>query len=160
MRVLKVLALATGFSACGQLEESKDGRPSYDGLKAEIRTNHEQWSAAPPKDYSYKTDVTCFCPMTKYLITVQAGQVAKVEQFVYDAEGRESKKEVSPDSDDGIRTIDEMFALAEEWADRQPDGLEVEFDPTYHYPSRLAIDHRESYADDEMQVRVFDFAVP
>lgn len=155
MRTMTALTLVLAFSACGK--ESKDGRPSYDGLKAEIDTNHEQWRVAAPEAYSYKVEKNCFCDMTTYQITVAGGQISKVERFVYDADGKESKEEVSPDSDDDIRSIDELFALAEEWADRRPDELTVTFDPTHHFPERLAIDHSEKAADDETQVLVSEF---
>ena len=54
-------------------------------------------------------------------------------------------------------TIEGLFAKIEDARQRDAASLDVDYDPVFGYPSRIAIDYNRQYADDEIIYTAKDF---
>lgn len=161
MRTVSLWLLAAGLAGCGNFtNEKSDDRPTYHGLKASIQTNRDLWAASAPKDYSYGLVRNCFCGMRPYNITVQGGQIFKVETKKFGPNGEETVLEVNPTEDPDVLSIEQLFAKAEAYADSQPDQLDVSFDPALHYPVEVSVNPKLGVTDDELTTKVEAFTTP
>src|SRR4051794_37058094 len=104
---------------------------------AGTQTDQSLWQALEIKNYDFVYRVSCFCGFpgpNPAKISVRGGVVTKVQ----------------PASDTAVAginpvlsaypTIDSLFVILQKAQKNTPDGVTVEFDPTYHFPSKIFID--------------------
>ena len=60
---------------------------------------------------------------------------------------------------EGLPTVEALFAIIEDAIARDGDLIEVTYDPLLGYPRRIAIDFRFSRADDEVAHSVLNFEI-
>ena len=110
------------------------------------------WDALEIQNYDFVYQVSCFCGFTfpnPVKLSVRNGVVSAavpIGSFV----GTLPALSTYP-------TIDSLFVVLETAQKNTPNGVTVEFDPTYHFPIRIAVDPIKNAADDEVTYTVESF---
>ncbi len=122
------------------------------GQQRELDTNRDLWDAANIVDYTYRLQITCFCPpeITRPVI-VQVGQDSIVS--VVDVTSRER---VQSSLIGSFYTVDGLFDVIQDAIDSEAHELSVSYDPDLHYPSRIVIDYDERAVDEELALTASD----
>lgn len=126
------------------------------GPQGDLDLARSRWrTMGSPANYSYRYQMTCFCPrelVQPVIITVRDGRVDKVVYV-------ESQQPADPQFMSHYKTIEELFGLLQEAIDRNPDRMAVNYDPAYGYPLSANIDYSEQMADEELMFTADGFAV-
>ncbi len=144
MKKLILLLLALILAAC-----SAGG--------SELSRNQSKWQDADVNHYRFQLSVGCFClfrsqmPLT---VEVQDGEVVSMTDINGEAFPMDD-----PMSDLVMKhaTIDRLFSELGSDAVQEADHLTMSFDPTYGFPTEVAIDYIELAADDELYLSVSAF---
>jgi len=110
------------------------------------------WDALEIQNYDFVYQVSCFCAFTgpnPVKLSVRNGVVAgatPVGSFI----GTMPPLSTYP-------TIDSLFVVLETAQKNTPTGVTVDFDPTYHYPTKIFIDPIKNATDDEVTYTVEGF---
>jgi hypothetical protein len=115
------------FLGCGCLPPEL----KYDALKAELDANRARWNAAGIRSYEYHYDRICFCPPASGVVRVEDGQVVSARLDT----GRELDASEAAD----FPTVDQLFDGIQSAIDQNYASIQVEFDPTVGYPTRISI---------------------
>ena len=99
----------------------------------------ERWSQAGLTDNLLVYSLSCFCPQTEVVITVEDSQVAAV--VVYEGLDQPDPVSVPEDEFAEYRTVPDFFDLIVE-LDKSVDTLSVAFDQVYGYPTLIDVDPR------------------
>lgn len=125
------------------------------GSQSEIEQNKEKWQDANISHYRYELFISCFCAFNEdmpLIIEVQDGKVVSMEF--------QSGKEIDPSLHelfDKYATIDRLFAELEADLNGAADKVDVEYDPTYGFPTKADIDFVEEAVDDELYLSISNF---
>ena len=102
------------------------------------------WEAQGLADYTYDVRRVCFCPFREGVrVTVVAGVVAGATDLA-------TGEVLEPNEVQLYLTIDGLFDLIQDAYDRNAHEVQVEFDPSRGYPTRIYIDYSEMIADEEL----------
>jgi hypothetical protein len=136
-------ALVVLVASCGLITGSDDDDAT------ELRRAQNRWNRSGVQDYQVVVQNLCFCGYTRPVrITVRFGSViSKV-----DAETGEPAPSYA-----NAREIARLFDLVREAIDQDADRIEVSYDATYGFPTRIDIDYIRNAVDDELQVRASEF---
>lgn len=110
------------------------------------------WDALDIKNYDFVYGESCFCGFSRpnpVKLSVRDGVVSAatpVGSYI----GTMPALNTYP-------TMDSVFAILERAQKNTPSGVTVEFDPTYHYPTRIFVDPLKNAADDEVTYTVQSF---
>jgi hypothetical protein len=110
------------------------------------------WDALEIQNYDFVYQVACFCGINgpnPVKLSVRNGAVtaaAPVGSFI----GTMPALSTYP-------TIDSLFVILDRAQKNTPQGVTVDFDPTYHYPTKIAVDPIKNAADDEVTYTVVSF---
>lgn len=113
---------------------------------------HALWDALDIQNYDFVYQVSCFCGPNgpnPVKLSVRDGAVSAatpVGSFI----GTMPPLGSYP-------TIDSLFVILERAEKNSPSGVTATFDPTYHYPIRIAVDPIKNAADDEVTYTVESF---
>ena len=122
--------------------------PAHDELEDATRT----WVEAGAADYSFVFDRSCFCALIGPVrLTVEDGELVDAEAL----EGSTAPGTRPPLEQ--FETIDGLLARLDTTLDQEPVVFEVEYDPTYGYPTRVQIDISEQIADEEVYYEIRGF---
>ena len=137
-----LLALVFVLSACG-------GR-------SEFQRNQDKWQSQDIEHYRFTIAVSCFCPFAFVEVTyeVQNGQV--VDQSVQTSPDNPVDEAQVSDFYQPYSTIEKVFDYVGK-ALNEADKTTVDFDPTYGFPTEVAIDWIELAADDEIYLTLSNF---
>ncbi|NJC95220.1 MAG: hypothetical protein C3F07_06940 [Anaerolineales bacterium] len=124
---------------------------------SELSRNQSKWQDAGITHYRFQLSVSCFClfrsqmPLT---VEVQDGEVVSM----IDVNGEAFPMD-DPMSDLVMKhaTIDRIFSELGSDPVQKADNLTVSYDPTYGFPTEVAIDYIELAADDELYISVSGF---
>ena len=121
----------------------------------ESRLEAKQWQELNIRNYEFVYFVGCFCGFdgpNPAKLTVRDGVVVKVEPV--------GNGILPPTTPAAARypTVDSLFALVERAKASNPATLKVEYDETYHFPTRISIDYSERVADDEFTYTAGSFS--
>ena len=138
-------ALAVAFAAatsasCGLLDP-------YGDVQNELDANYDKWLAHRPRSYQYRLTQLCFCAPAEtrpYLVRVSDEQVV---------ETKDAETGVAPPKNYASRSVIDLFAVIRYAISRNPDHIEVTYDPVIGYPAKIKVDYEERAADDELEVR-------
>lgn len=125
-------------------------RPGREAMLAELEKNLAKWEAARPDSYTYTYMAGCFCPEEytgPFKVTVSNDEVL-IEAA--NPGGPKPNAQVRP-------TIGDVFGAAV-GAIAGADKVDITYDATYGFPSRVAIDNIEQAVDDEVTYTVEAFA--
>ena len=103
-----------------------------------------RWQALGLNDYTYDVQRICFCPFREGVrVTVVDGAVAGATDLA-------TGEVLEPNEVQWYLTIDDLFDLVQDAYDRNAHEVQVEFDPSRGYPTRIYIDYSEMIADEEL----------
>lgn len=137
-----IVLLSIWFSACSPQPGS------------EFTRNHEKWQVADIQHYRYELFVGCFCAFTQRMplsIEIQDGRMVSMSY--------NDGSPVPPEEQGTFaqyQTIDALFDYTEASA-KKADQIQVQYDPTYGFPSAVQIDFIQNAADDELSLSVENF---
>ena len=99
------------------------------------------WASQGLADYTFDAVRICYCQFVADVrVTVKDGVITGVTELA---------SEVARDPET-FRTIDGLFDLVQDAYDRDAHEVQVEFDPSRGYPTRIWIDYVQMIADEEM----------
>lgn len=135
-------ALVLTLSACG-------GGSAF-------QQNQEKWEGHNLDHYRFTIAVSCFCPFAFVEVTyeVQNGQV--VNQSVKTSPDNPVDEAQVSDFYQPYSTIEKVFDYVEQ-AINEADKTTIDYDPTYGFPTEVAIDWIELAADDEIYLTLSKF---
>ncbi len=113
--------------------------------RARLAQARSRWRAAAISDYRYELRRVCFCPpdlVGPFALTVRGGALSSVVDLG-------TGMAVSP-TPRRHPTIEELFDEIDAALDRDPDRIEIDYDPALGYPTRIAIDYVAMAIDDEV----------
>jgi hypothetical protein len=149
MKKIILLTLSLILAACSAASPSG----------SEFDQNKATWDNANISHYRYTLSVSCFCafmdemPVTIEVENEQVVSITSVKGTVIDSSNTLVYPAVEP-----YTTIDDLFAQLKS-AQGEAEEITVEYDPTYGYPSSIAIDYIKQAADDELYLTVESFEV-
>ncbi len=117
------------------------------GAQERLREAKQRWEANEPPAYELTVSYACYCggPVARPVrVVVQDGQ--PVEYHYVD----DPSEPVEVEAIAHIDTVEELFARVEHALDEDADQLDVDYDAELGYPRSIAIDYRETWADDEV----------
>ncbi len=104
----------------------------------------ELWEALGLEDYTYGVRRVCLCPFREGVrVTVVDGAVAGATDLV-------TGEVLEPNEVQWYLTIDGLFDLVQDAYDRNAHEVQVEFDASCGYPTRIFIDYSEMVLDEEL----------
>jgi hypothetical protein len=112
------------------------------------------WLALGIQNYDFVYQISCFCAIqgpNPAKLSVREGAVTNVA-----APDSTISLGVTPPLS-SYPTVDSLFSILEAAQKATPTGVTVEFDPTYHYPSKISVDPNKNTADDEITYSVLKF---
>ncbi|MDH4276334.1 MAG: DUF6174 domain-containing protein [Gammaproteobacteria bacterium] len=121
----------------------------------ELNLNRTKWQQQNISSYSIFAIQSCYCKQNdlEVLISVENNVI----NFVKDS-GRAGQARFSVDPADVANhvypTIDELFTKIEKAIGERAETLEVTYDETYGYPSKLVIDYSKNSMDDEITIKI------
>jgi len=144
MKKLTLLLLALILTAC-----SAGG--------SELSRNQSKWQDADINHYRMQLSVGCFCLFRSQMpvtVEVKDGEVVSM----IDVNGEAFPLD-DPMSEFVLKyaTIDRLFSELGSDSVQEADHLTMSFDPTYGFPTEVAIDYIELAADDELYLSVSAF---
>lgn len=145
MKKITLLLLALILTACSA------------GGGTELSRSQSKWEDANINHYRFQLGVGCFClfrsqmPLT---VEVKDGEVVSM----IDVNGEAFPLD-DPMSEFVLKyaTIDRIFLELGSDPVQEADHLTMSFDPTYGFPTEVAIDYIELAADDELYLSVSAF---
>jgi Family of unknown function (DUF6174) len=145
-RMVIAVALA-GLSACSVLDI--DGRESE---REKLEAHRSQWQAQGVDSYEFVLRRLCFCgggtsPAT---VVVRNGQRVSVTDV-------ETGTPIPENFVQYYLTIDELFDFVADAIDRKAYQIDVTYDATFGFPTRIAIDYIENAVDEEMAFEASSF---
>jgi Family of unknown function (DUF6174) len=116
-----------------------------------LKSNRERWNAAGITNYRMKLHVEKTGhagPMGNVVIEVKDGNVVSMDRGQGDWYGGDIEKCAA------FNTVPKMFDFIEQAASRKPDRINVSYDSTLGYPTRLGLDYDTRGMDDELMWEV------
>ncbi len=109
---------------------------------SEVAQQRRQWERLGIDTYEYDLTVLCFCAhVDPVRVQVRADTVFSAILVETGAPVEEPFR---------ARTIDELFDVIEDALAQKAHQLDVEYDDTFGYPTRVYIDYRINIADEEL----------
>jgi hypothetical protein len=145
--VLGAALLLSPLAAC-------DGITGVDDLsraQSELDRNWDRFQSTAPLSYSYTVRVTCACssdvtrPVT---VWVDRGNI---EYLLYADDNRPVPLSVA----NSFPSAEQLFDAIQDAIDRQADYIDIDYDPTYGYPTDVYIDYDRRVSSDELVLRTW-----
>jgi len=140
------LCLST-LAAC----DSVTGTDDLSRAQSALDRNWDRFERNAPLSYSYTVRVACDCPsdITRPVdVWVDRGSI---EYLLYTDDGRPVPFSYS----NSFPSVEQLFDAIQDGIDRQADFIDVEYDPTYGYPTSVFIDYDRRMADDELSLETW-----
>jgi hypothetical protein len=121
-----------------------------------LEQNRQKWQDAAISHYRYEVSIGCFCPWGTLMplhVEVKDGQVVSLT----DKDGNPVPENFA-ETFNKAATIEDLFAVAET-ALNDADEVQMEYDPTYGFPTTISIDYIKAAVDDEIGYSVTGFEV-
>lgn len=146
MKKITLLILAFILSACSIRATT------------EFDKNLTKWQNAKVTHYRYNLFIGCFCAFTEEMpvtIEVNNGEIVSITSIKGNV--------INPDDVpyESVKYYADMSQLFDQLKDSldQADKVEVTYDPTYGFPTSIAIDQIKQAMDDELYITVDNFKI-
>ena len=144
-RVAFVAALCLStLAAC----DSVTGTDDLSRAQSALDRNWDRFERNAPLSYAYTVRVDCECPtdVTRPVdVWVDRGSV---EYLLYVDDGRPVPYSYA----NSFPSVEQLFDAIQDGIDRNADYIDVEYDPTYGYPTSVYIDYDRRYTDEELSL--------
>jgi len=124
---------------------------------SELSRNQQKWQDANITHYRFELSIGCFCAFRDQMpltIEVRDGQIVYMATvdgtLVLDTD--QNYEFYAPHA-----TIDLLFAEIDAAVKEGADSVTVTYDPTYGFPTEIAIDFSQEMADEEMYYSISGF---
>lgn len=144
LRFLPVLAACAALCAALTLGACDDGGPTYPG--GDLVAAEARWNIHGFTFYALTQTANCFC--------VYGGAPMRLlvrGDSVLSAFNTRDSVDLPAEQRGWYLTVPQLFALVRDARARHAAKLEVRYDPTYGYPTRISIDYIAEAADDEIE---------
>ena len=142
--LLGAALLAPALVAC----DSITGTDDLSRAQSRLDRNWDRFQSAAPLSYTYTVRVSCECPTdVTRPVTVWVDR-GSVEYLLYEDDGRPVPFSYS----NSFPSVEQLFDAIQDGIDRQADLIDVEYDPTYGYPTSVYIDYDRRVADEELSL--------
>ncbi len=143
-----VAVVAVVLVGCGDDNPIDSGLgPVHDlssSLMDRVGEQRALWEAQGLEDYTYGVRRVCLCPFREGVrVTVVDGAVAGATDLV-------TGEVLEHNEVQWYLTIDGLFDLVQDAYDRNAHDVQVEFDASRGYPTRIFIDYSEMALDEEL----------
>ena len=142
---LFVCTLVLFIAACGSASENAR-------LELNAQQHYQRWSEQP-QSYTVTFQQQCFC-MPDYLRPIQ---LAVENNQIVDAIFANDQSPVPAEIISDLPTIEKMFHALEAAKAIPAERIDAEFDPQFHYPSKIYIDYDAQLADEEVHWQLSNF---
>lgn len=123
------------------------------GPKSDLESARDRWESRGPASYSYTVSRGCFCPMEAIGPVTVVVKNGVVESRRYTETGV-----AVPDNYTAIfPNVEGLFAQIDNARKNKVDGLDTAFDNQYGFPTRINVDVKTEWADDEYAYTVKNF---
>jgi hypothetical protein len=139
-----VLAIVT-LAGCSSLTYSNS---RLDALQSELDRRYTLWKGQHIPSYDYRFERACQCDtlLTRPVI------VTVLDSAVAGATYVDGGSAVPDSILSSYFTVDDLFSQVQIAINLATDSLYVEYDPTYHYPTRIVIDQTFQQVGDELSL--------
>uniref|UniRef100_UPI0030DA0D0D DUF6174 domain-containing protein n=1 Tax=Crocosphaera watsonii TaxID=263511 RepID=UPI0030DA0D0D len=117
-------------------------------LRETLEENRQLWRSQTIKNYQYIYQQQCFCPPPSNNALKVSVKNDKLSQVVNLNNNQVITDLTSP------KTIEELFNIIEDAIKRNADEMQISYDPTLGYPTRVAIDYEKILVDEEITYTV------
>jgi len=136
----------------GTRDVGAGGQDASTAREGSLAENKALWERSQPPHYRYRLRAVCFCPREEPVwIEVRGGQTVAITDGATGEPVTAARKE----SLENVNTVEKLFAWIEQvgrpapGTGPAPDEMEVSYDATLGYPTRIAIDAIADAVDDE-----------
>lgn len=151
-----LLAVSGCFDSYGGDSGSDDDSEAVPEKR--LDTAQQVWSQAEIADYQFTLAYNCFCVVPKagsdwpdsYTIAVRSGAIESAFDAATGTYVSDSELSLLP-------TIDDLFEIIQRAIDAKADKVDVSYDGTYGFPTRIDIDRSSTTIDDEYASTVSGF---
>jgi len=139
---LAVALFLSPLAAC----DSITGVDDLSRAQSELDRNWDRFQASAPLSYSYTVRVTCDCtsdvtrPVT---VWVDRGSI---EFLLYEDTGRPVPLSYAS----SFPSVEQLFDAIQNGIDQRADVVDVDYDPTYGYPTSVYIDYDRRTSGEEL----------
>ena len=128
--------------------DSVTGTDDLSLQQSRLDQNWDRFQSAAPVSYSYVVRVNCECPTdVTRPVTVWVDR-GSIEYLLYEDDGRPVPFSYS----NSFPSVEQLFDAIQDGIDRRADVIDVEYDPTYGYPTSVYIDYDRRVADEELSL--------
>src|SRR5262245_17124117 len=125
-------------------EDSGNSRADLRDQQQLLDQNAARWRDANLSTYQYVYERSCFCVPHDHLV------IFVVNKQVSEAFRIPSGTYLTPQELATVRSVDGLFALAQDAINRRVASLSVTYHPQYGYPELIRIDNTADAVDDEV----------
>jgi Family of unknown function (DUF6174) len=142
--------LASPLVAC----DSITGTDDLSRAQSELDRNWDRFERSAPLSYSYIVRVDCECPSdVTRPVTVWVDR-GTIEYLLYEDDGRPVPFSYA----NSFPSVEQLFDAIQDGIDRRADYIDVDYDPTYGYPTNVYIDYDRRVADEELSLTTWGLA--
>jgi hypothetical protein len=108
----------------------------------------DRFESVAPLAYTYTVRVSCECPrdVTRPVsVWVDRGVI---EYLLYEDDGQPVPFSIA----NSFPSAEELFDTIQDAIERDADYMDIEYDPTYGYPTSVYIDYARNIADEELSI--------
>lgn len=117
-----------------------------------IRAQQRSWTQQGLRNYRYTLEVSCFCTEEMRQPVVIEVRDGVPTSYTYAATGQPA----NPSYYERYSTVPQLFNLVRAALYRNPNSLNVQFDPELAYPTQVNIDYSAMIADEEIYLTIRD----
>ena len=128
--------------------DSITGTDDLSREQSRLDRNWDRFQSAAPLSYSYVVRVNCECPteITRP-VTVWVDR-GSIEYLLYEDNGQPVPLSYA----NSFPSAEQLFDAVQDGIDRRADLIEVDYDPTYGYPTNVYIDYDRTRVDEELSL--------
>ena len=128
--------------------DSVTGTDDLTREQSRLDRNWDRFQAAAPLSYSYVVRVNCDCPAdVTRPVTVWVDR-GSIEYLFYEDDGRPVPLSYAS----SFPSAEQLFDAVQDGIDRRADQIEVDYDPTYGFPTNVYIDYDRSRTGEELSL--------
>ena len=142
LRGCALVLVALAVSACND-----DSNPKQEALNE----NRAKWEASGVAAYMFEQRVACACPFEEPIVTMVENGVVTSAFFTPSGVNLDAERLAS------VRTLDGFFDVVQLAINDDAFQLDVSYDNTYGFPTRIAIDFASDVIDDEITYTISGF---
>ena len=114
----------------------------------DLETAQKLWESKQVTNYKMVQQRSCFCPTEYIRPMIYDVKDSKAQRGTARYDDKD-KEQVSQAIEVSLNSVDDAFKIIQDAITNNVDSLEVEYDTTYGYPTKINIDYNFMIADEE-----------